>query len=99
MAIAYVPRGDLSLQLDRYASVVNQSPIAWVLLALFFIGFIVTIIVRTRRGGPGPAVYWIPRRFRPAVNDLWGKRGWPLPFDGQGRRIRPLGRRRSGLAD
>jgi len=78
---------------------VNDSPVAWVLFALVMIGFIATVIVRTRRGGPGPAVYWIPRRFRPAINRFWRKRGWPLPFDEQRRRISSLGRRRSGLAD
>lgn len=77
----------------------NNSPITWVLLALFLIGFIATIMVRTRRGGPGPAVYWIPRRFCRRVNEFWSQRRWPLPFDDQGQRIRPLGRRRTGLAD
>lgn len=63
-----------------------QSPIAYVILALFIVFAIVFTARRFRRGGPGPSVAWIPKFMRPKVNREFSKRGFQKPYDEEGNR-------------
>ncbi|MBD8607479.1 hypothetical protein IFT73_11480 [Aeromicrobium sp. CFBP 8757] len=62
-----------------------------VLVAAVFVTVVVYIVIdirrRTVRGGNGPRIGYIPEGLRPAVNRLSDRRGWPRPFDDEGRRI------------
>jgi hypothetical protein len=55
-----------------------------------FLAFMVVVVAisfyRLRRGGPGPAMNWIPRSMRPKANNMYEKHGWQAPFDGDGNR-------------
>lgn len=43
-------------------------------------------VYNMRKGGSGPAVNWVPRRYRQGVNDRYRKHGWALPYDEDGNR-------------
>lgn len=63
----------------------GNGPVGWVFLALFAVLFVLSFY-RLRRGGPGPAVNWIPRRFRQRLNRTYAEHGWQEPFDSAGNR-------------
>jgi len=54
------------------------------------IAFIVVLaaisIFRMRRGGPGPAVNYVPRGMRGRLNSAYRRKGWQEPFDHEGNR-------------
>ena len=45
---------------------------------------VIVAAVRMRRGGPGPAVNWVPKKFRGSLNSVYRKRGWTAPYDDNG---------------
>lgn len=57
-----------------------------VLFVVLVVLFVVTTAVRMRRGGPGPAVQWVPRVLRPRLNEHFRRRGWQPPYDEHGNR-------------
>ena len=58
---------------------------AYVVVAFMVVVFVLSIY-RLRRGGPGPAVNWIPRRMRSEVNSAYEHEDWQKPYDEQGNR-------------
>jgi len=52
----------------------------------FMVVVLVISVIRLRRGGPGPAVNYVPRMLRPRVNAYYRSRGWQEPFDVDGER-------------
>jgi hypothetical protein len=64
----------------------------WVIFAAFaafaaFVAIALTLSMRRmRRGGPGPAVNYVPPPLRGAVNSYYRQRGWQEPFDANGDR-------------
>jgi hypothetical protein len=54
------------------------------------IAFIVVLaaisVFRMRRGGPGPAVNYVPQRMRGRLNSAYRREGWQEPFDDEGNR-------------
>lgn len=60
------------------------------LYSIFVFGFMVSVLAitvfRLRRGGPGPAVNWVPRSLRGRVNRRYEARGWQKPFNDDGSR-------------
>lgn len=51
---------------------------------IFAIVMVAIQLVRARRYGP--RVKWIPRRWRPRVNNYYRQHGWREPYDAQGNR-------------
>lgn len=41
---------------------------------------------RLRKGGPGPAVNWVPRKMRAGLKETYRDKGWQEPFDEDGNR-------------
>jgi hypothetical protein len=64
----------------------------YIVVAFVVVGFVLSL-VRLRRGGPGPAVNYVPPGLRPRLNSLYRRMGWQAPYDERGDR-RPD---RSGL--
>lgn len=64
----------------------GANPLFLVVIAVVVVIGVAVSIVRLRRGGPGPAVNWIPRSLRPNLNRYYAKRGWRAPFDQDGNR-------------
>lgn len=62
-----------------------SGPILYVMIAFFVIVFGVSLL-RLRRGGPGPAVNYVPRRLRGNLNSAYRRAGWQEPFDSSGNR-------------
>ncbi|RFS83410.1 hypothetical protein D0T12_20360 [Actinomadura spongiicola] len=58
-----------------------------VILAFMIIVMAVTLL-RLRKRGPGPAVYWVPRGLRSRVNRHYAEQGWSTPYDERGHRKR-----------
>lgn len=44
----------------------------------------VTSLLRLRKGGPGPAVNWVPRALCGRTNDFYQRHGWSAPYDESG---------------
>ena len=69
----------------------NRVVLTTVLVAAVLLAVAVYVVIDIRRrtvhGGKGPRVGYIPPSLRPAVNRLCERRGWPRPFDDDGRRI------------
>ncbi|MFC5677710.1 hypothetical protein [Aeromicrobium endophyticum] len=58
-----------------------------VVVLVAIVGYIVYDCARRLpRGGMGLQVGYVPRRLRSAVNRLFIRRGWPVPFDDDGNR-------------
>ena len=62
----------------------------FVVFGAVLVNFIVLMATRLRVGffpavgmpdGKGPALYWLPRYIRPAMNEWLIKHGWPPAFD------------------
>jgi len=64
----------------------GANPLFLVVIAVLLVIGVAVSIARLRRGGPGPAVNWIPRSLRPNLNRHYAKRGWQKPFDHDGNR-------------
>ncbi len=65
----------------------KQVELMFVGLTIAFIVIVgVVSILRLRRGGPGPAVNWVPRSMRGAVNRRYEARGRQQPYDADGNR-------------
>lgn len=58
---------------------------SYVIFAFFGVCFAISVY-RLRRNGPGPAVNYIPKAFRPRMNALYRRNGWQEPFDEDGDR-------------
>jgi hypothetical protein len=56
----------------------------WVIAVAVLV--LVVTAIRLRRGGPGPAVNYVPRVRRPRVNAYYRSRDWQEPFDVDGNR-------------
>ncbi len=76
----------LLAQAAASASHHGTNPVLFVIVAVLLAVGVVISIVRLRRGGPGPAVNWIPRSLRPNLNRYYTRRGWQTPFDQDGNR-------------
>jgi hypothetical protein len=55
------------------------------LLVFLALGFVASMY-RLRRGGPGPAVNYVPRPWRQALNARYARKGWQQPYDANGNR-------------
>jgi hypothetical protein len=64
----------------------GANPLFVAVIAVLVVIGVAVSIVRLRRGGPGPAVNWIPRSLRPNLNRYYARRGWQTPFDQDGNR-------------
>jgi hypothetical protein len=56
------------------------------IVIVFMVVVAAVSIYRMRRGGPGPAVNYVPRRLRGRLNSAYRHEGWQEPFDEQGNR-------------
>jgi hypothetical protein len=56
------------------------------LIFAFMIVCLVLSVYRLRRGGPGPAMNYLPRSLRPMANAYYRRMGWQEPFDVDGDR-------------
>ena len=52
----------------------------------FMVVVAVISFVRLRRGGPGPAVNYVPPALRGRLNSAYQRAGWQQPFDEHGNR-------------
>ena len=60
------------------------SPLTWVVAVLVLgVGFPLSI---WRLKVRGPALGWVPKRFRQRTNDWYVRHGWAAPYDAQGRK-------------
>lgn len=59
---------------------------AYVVIGIFMAFCFIMAMLRLRRGGPGPAVNYVPKALRPTVNAYYRDRGWQEPFDVDGNR-------------
>ena len=58
----------------------------WIAVLLFMaVGIVVSVTQMPRRG---PAVRWVPPRWRSAMNDWYRSRGWEEPYDDMGNKRR-----------
>jgi hypothetical protein len=55
-----------------------------VLVVVFMAVCLAATVYRLRRGGPGPAVNYVPRAFRQSLDRRYERRGWQLPYDAEG---------------
>ncbi len=58
---------------------------AYIVIAFMVVCFMLSIY-RMRRNGPGPAVNYVPKAFRPRLNAYYRRNGWQEPFDAEGNR-------------
>ena len=58
----------------------------WLVPALIFLVALPLTFWRLRRGGPGPAMNWIPRSMRGKAHERYREHGWQEPFDDNGNR-------------
>jgi hypothetical protein len=72
------------MRLGAGGPVVND--IGFVVIGLFMAFCIIMALLQLRRGGPGPAVNYIPKGLRPSVNAYYRNHGWQEPFDADGNR-------------
>lgn len=64
-----------------------RSPILVIGVVALIVVIVLTVsIYRLRRGGPGPAVNWVPRGLRGRVNRNFDEHGWQKPYDDDGNR-------------
>jgi hypothetical protein len=56
------------------------------IIPVFVILVAVIGALRMRRGGPGPGVNYVPRRFRGRLNTAYRNAGWQEPYDADGNR-------------
>lgn len=63
-----------------------NGPIGIVIVVLFVIAAIVITIRRLRKGGPGPSVGWVPKRWRAGLNRKFEDEGYQKPYDDNGNR-------------
>jgi hypothetical protein len=57
----------------------------WVIVPFLIVVALISL-ARLRGGGRGPAVNWVPRRMRGAVNRQYRRSGWQEPYDASGNR-------------
>jgi hypothetical protein len=57
----------------------------WLVIVFMLVAAVLSFY-RLRRGGPGPAMNWIPRFMRPRANAEYEKQGWTKPFNDDGTR-------------
>lgn len=55
-------------------------------VVVFMVVVAVLSVFRMRRGGPGPAVDYVPRALRGRLNSAYRREGWQKPFDEHGNR-------------
>jgi hypothetical protein len=77
--------------IKRVSAKVEETYLEEIVLIVVFIVIAVVLVggvsfLRMRRGGPGPAVNWVPRSMRGRVNKSYEQHGWQQPFDGDGDR-------------
>jgi hypothetical protein len=60
-----------------------SGPLRIVVFAILFVG---VTIFRSRKGGPGPQVNWVPKSMRAKLNDRFEEEGWQKPYDDDGNR-------------
>lgn len=77
----------------RPASGSSSPPWLWVPVAAFMAVVFVLSIVQYRRRGP--AVGWVPRRFRARVNAWYLRHDLPQPYDHDGNKVQPWWTKRS----
>jgi len=59
-----------------------------VVVSVFIVFVVVMVLIQIGRARThGPRVKWIPRRWRPRVNDYYQRHGWPEPYDSEGTRL------------
>jgi hypothetical protein len=56
------------------------GPAGYVLVAFVAVALVLSLL-RLRRGGPGPAVRYVPRRLRGRLNSVYRRAGWQEPYD------------------
>lgn len=74
------------LVVATHASGGHSSVFVWVIAGLILVVGVPLTFWRLRRGGPGPAMNWIPRSMRAKANEQYDKHGWQEPFDDDGNR-------------
>jgi len=58
------------------------------LVAVFVVICVAMVVLQVVRAQThGPMVNWIPRRWRPHVNEYYRRKGWPQPYDEEGNRL------------
>jgi hypothetical protein len=65
----------------------DGSSLFWLVPVLVFMALcLAASVYRLRRGGPGPAVNYVPRPWRQSLNRRYERKGWQQPFDADGNR-------------
>ena len=58
-----------------------------VFVIAFWVFAVTMVVIQTIRARKyGPTVNWIPKRWRPWVNDYYRRHGWREPYDAEGNR-------------